>query len=283
MATRASPVPRPGASSRMTRRRPTPHTEGATRHHHRRPRPLPAATAQTSSQGRIQTPSAARERVGRSRPYLLEVRQRPGPIEEGLCRLVEAEVREPVLPGDGRDPVLLEASRRLRPAIDIHRAVLVFLQIHARQAIGNFLIVQDQCASVGVIDRDGPGQLDRWMGPNAQPIGRTGVQPLCRPCPYTRRGTPRKDRDAWAPSPPPRRPPHRTRTAILRRYATSCTIPEKRRSRPTVTAPHLEPWSRAHQIGAGERLDLLPHPREPAGVDDRFAHVGQCPLLLGLG
>ena len=49
-----------------------------------------------------------------------------------------------------------------------------------------------------------------------------------------------------------------------------------------VTAPFLETWSRVHQIGAGERLDLLPHPLEPAGVDDRFAHVGQCPLLLGL-
>src|SRR4029077_10702549 len=50
--------------------------------------------------------------------YLLEVRQRPGPIEVGLGRLVEAEIRKPVLAGHGRDPVLLEAGRRLRPAID---------------------------------------------------------------------------------------------------------------------------------------------------------------------
>jgi hypothetical protein len=54
------------------------------------------------------------------------------------------------------------------------------------------------------------------------------------------------------------------------------------RSWPLVTAPFLETWSRVHQIGAGERLDLLPYPLEPAGVDDRFAHVGQCPPLLGL-
>src|SRR6476620_9665628 len=68
---------------------------------------------------------------------------------------------------------------------------------------------------------------------------------------------------------------------ILRRYVTSYTIKRSARSWPMVTAPFLEPWSRVHQIGAGERLDLLPHPLEPAGVDDRFAHVGQCPLLLG--
>ncbi|HET6918202.1 MAG TPA: hypothetical protein VFI46_01925, partial [Jiangellaceae bacterium] len=50
-----------------------------------------------------------------------------------------------------------------------------------------------------------------------------------------------------------------------------------------VTAPFFETWSRVHQVGAGQRLDLLAHPLEPAGVDDPFAHVGQCPLLLRLG
>ena len=51
---------------------------------------------------------------------LLEVRQRPGPIEVGFGRLVESEIREPVLAGNGGDPILLEACRRLRRAKDVH-------------------------------------------------------------------------------------------------------------------------------------------------------------------
>jgi Beta-lactamase len=43
---------------------------------------------------------------------LLEGWQRPGPIEVGLCRLVEAEIREPVLAWDGRDPGPAGASGR---------------------------------------------------------------------------------------------------------------------------------------------------------------------------
>jgi hypothetical protein len=55
--------------------------------------------APASSQCRTQTPPEARNAWA---VYLLEVWQRPGPIEVGLCRLVEAEVHEPVLAGDGR-------------------------------------------------------------------------------------------------------------------------------------------------------------------------------------
>jgi hypothetical protein len=75
--------------------------------------------------------------------HLLEVSQRPGTIEVRFGRLIEAEIREPVFAGDGRDPILLESRGRLRPAIDIHRAVLVLAQIHSRRAIGNLLLVQD--------------------------------------------------------------------------------------------------------------------------------------------
>src|SRR4029453_13038014 len=50
----------------------------------------------------------------------LEVRQWPRPIEVGLGRLVEPEVCEPVPAWNGRDPILLEASRCGGPAIDVH-------------------------------------------------------------------------------------------------------------------------------------------------------------------
>src|SRR5271157_75442 len=64
---------------------------------------------------------------------------------------------------------------------------------------------------------------------------------------------------------------------------TSACFPVKSNVSAMVTAPFFQTGSRVHQVGAGERLDLLPHPPEPAGVDDRLAHVGQRPVLLGLG
>src|SRR5580658_2571281 len=63
--------------------------------------------------------------------HLLEIRQRPGPIKVSLGGLVEPEIREPVLSGDGRNPVFLETGRRLRPAINVHRAVSISAQVHA--------------------------------------------------------------------------------------------------------------------------------------------------------
>jgi hypothetical protein len=56
---------------------------------------------------------------------LLKVRQRPGTVEVGLGRLVEPEIRKPVLTGDRRNPILLEAGRRLRATIDVHRTVCI--------------------------------------------------------------------------------------------------------------------------------------------------------------
>src|SRR5678810_387646 len=88
--------------------------------------------------------------------YLLEVGQRPGPIEVGLGRLVEPEIREPVLAGPRRDPVLLEASRRRGPRIDVHRTVLVLAQVHAGRAISDVLFIQDERTRVDVVDRDRP-------------------------------------------------------------------------------------------------------------------------------
>jgi hypothetical protein len=76
----------------------------------------------------------------RMRLDLLEVRQGLGPSS---CR-------------NGQDPVLLAAGRRLRPAIDVHGAVLALAQVLARRAIGNLLLVQDQCA--------------RWIAWNTQAI-----------------------------------------------------------------------------------------------------------------
>ena len=62
--------------------------------------------------------------------HLLEIRQGPRPIEVGLGRIVEPEIGEPVLTGHSRDPVLLESGRRLRPGIDVYRAVRVLAQVH---------------------------------------------------------------------------------------------------------------------------------------------------------
>src|SRR6185436_15029989 len=75
----------------------------------------------------------------------LKVRQWPRPIEVGPGRLVEPEIREPVPAWNGRDPVLLEAGQCGRPAIDVHRAIFVLAQVHARRTIGDPLVIQDQC------------------------------------------------------------------------------------------------------------------------------------------
>jgi hypothetical protein len=86
-----------------------------------------------SGSGSISVEHASRRTgIGTGGLDLLEVCQRPGPIEVGLCRLVEPEIREPVLAANRRNPILLEAGRHLRPAIDVHRAVLVLAQVHAR-------------------------------------------------------------------------------------------------------------------------------------------------------
>jgi hypothetical protein len=70
----------------------------------------------------------------------LKVRKRPGSIEVAIGRLVESKIRKPVFARDGWNPVVLEAGRRFRSAIDVHRAILVFAQVHARGAIGNLLL-----------------------------------------------------------------------------------------------------------------------------------------------
>ena len=49
-----------------------------------------------------------------------------------------------------------------------------------------------------------------------------------------------------------------------------------------ISCSPFETRSRVHQVGAGQRLDLLPHPLEAAGVDYRFPYVGQRPPLLRL-
>ena len=84
----------------------------------------------------------------------LKVRKRPGSIEVAIGRLVESEIRKPVFARDGWNPVVLEAGRRLRSAIDVHRAILVFAQVDARGAIGNLLFVQGQSACSNVVDGD---------------------------------------------------------------------------------------------------------------------------------
>ena len=133
-------------------------------------------------------PCRARSRHGSSRVeppldadtglHLLKVRQRPGPIEVSFSRLVEPEIRKPVFARNGRYPVLFKTGRRYGPATDVHRTVRVLAQVHARRAIGNLLLVQDQCARIDVIERDRPEQLDRRIGGNAQAIRSAAIQPL---------------------------------------------------------------------------------------------------------
>src|SRR5690349_18514328 len=76
--------------------------------------------------------------------YLLEVRQRPRAIEVGFGRIVEPEIREPVLAGHRWNPVLLETRGRVWPGVDVHRTIRVLAQVHARGAIGDLLFVQDE-------------------------------------------------------------------------------------------------------------------------------------------
>ena len=66
------------------------------------------------------------ERLGHGSVLLrFKVRQRPGPVEVGLGRLVEPEIRKPVFSRDRRNPVLLETGRRFWSAVDVNRIVSV--------------------------------------------------------------------------------------------------------------------------------------------------------------
>src|SRR5262245_18655399 len=107
-----------------------------------------------------------------------EITQWPAPVKVRLRGFVEAEVREPVAARHSGNPVALESFRRLRPAVDIHGPVRVFLQIHARRLVGDPLLVDEQRTRVDVVERDGPEELHRRVRRNAQAIALAAVEPV---------------------------------------------------------------------------------------------------------
>src|SRR5689334_19486400 len=74
---------------------------------------------------------------------LFEITQWPALVEIGLGRLVKTEVGEPALTRDGWNPIRLESRRSGRTAINVHGGVGVFLQVHARRTVGDFLFVYE--------------------------------------------------------------------------------------------------------------------------------------------
>ena len=58
-------------------------------------------------------------------PQQLELANLPGLVKPRFQRTVDPEHSEPALARDCRDPIILLAGQRLRPEIEIDRAVLV--------------------------------------------------------------------------------------------------------------------------------------------------------------
>src|SRR5689334_25282097 len=97
-------------------------------------------TRRSRSFGRFYRSSGAEARA----PFFLsldlfEITQWPALVEIGLGRLVKTEVGEPALTRDGWNPIRLESRRSGRTAINVHGGVGVFLQVHARRTVGDFL------------------------------------------------------------------------------------------------------------------------------------------------
>jgi hypothetical protein len=75
-----------------------------------------------------------------------------------------AVVGDAVDVGRRRDPVLLFALWGIRPHVDIHGAILIDDQVHARRSVGNLLFVLQEAASIDIVESDRPEQFGRDIG-----------------------------------------------------------------------------------------------------------------------
>src|SRR5215212_9688092 len=84
-----------------------------------------------------------------------DVAEVPAAIEVRRQRAVEAHVGEPVLSGDGLQPVAVPARRGSWPELQIDRPVVVADEVRiARAAVATLLGVVDQAARADVVDGD---------------------------------------------------------------------------------------------------------------------------------
>jgi hypothetical protein len=88
---------------------------------------------------------------------LLNVRQHPCFIQEGLFGGIETKEWEPGLPRQGLDPVFGLVSLGLCGAdIELDRSVIVFQQIHAGGQIRLFCFIYGDAPGGDIVDGQGP-------------------------------------------------------------------------------------------------------------------------------